>query len=584
MVINMKKKATNIKDISKLFIFTKRKIPAYLLTLLISAGANAAFAIIMAFVNKELLNTVTSGEMTLLSRIVIPAIIAFILICIIFPLFIYLKVVIIRDSVNQLKEKIYRHIIKLPMKSFQTISSGDILSRITGDIGIISNALDNQMQMVVYSLLSGIGSVFSMLVLDWRLFLFCLALGLISAWVNTRFAPIFRKLNEQIRIKIAKLTQVLHEFMRGIQTIKLYGLYEQKQSEYLLHADSLRKTQIESAKKNAQLDSVNYLLQSANTLGLFVIGAIMVSKGYLDFGVVAGIMTLQGGLNQMLQNFGNIYTQLQESIAGAERVYEILSLPVESDRLNVPCDGAPLGGAVDIEHVTFSYKEENHSTLHDISFSIPNLKTIALVGPSGGGKSTIIKLLLGLYEFNQGAIFVNGCSINKYSLWELRDKISYVSQNPVLFSGSIYDNIAYCRKDVSKKQVIAAAKAAMAHSFIMDLPDQYDTDVGEAGAKLSGGQKQRICIARAILKNAPIIIFDEATSALDSENEKQICETISKLKKEKTCIVIAHRLKTVEDTDIILYLSEGKIVEMGTHQELMFRNGEYAMLYYSQYN
>lgn len=580
----MKERITSIKDIFKLFTLIKHKMGIYFLTLFISAGANASFAIIMAFVNKELLNTVTSGELVLLNRIVYPAVAAFILICLVFPIFIYLKVVIIRSAINNLKEQTYGHVVRLPMGTMHSITNGDIISRITNDIGTISNALDNQMQMAVYSLLAGIGSVISMLVLDWRLFLFCLFLGLFSMWINARFAEAFRKLNDKIRVQVAKLTQILYEFMHGIRTIKLFGIYDQQQSLFLTQADTLKSTQMQVAKKSAQLDGINYFLGTANTLGLFIIGTIMVSTGHLDFGVVAGIMTLQGGLNQMLQNFGNIYTQLQSSVAGVERVQQILSLPIESDHLDVPCDGETWGGAIDVEHVTFSYNHNGSDTLQDISFSVPTGKTYALVGPSGEGKSTIINLILGLYNYKEGAIFIEGCGINSYQLDALREKISYIPQHPVLFSGTIFENIAFGRKNATSEEVVAAAKLANAHAFIMELPDQYNTDVGELGNKLSGGQKQRLCIARAILKNAPIFVFDEATSSLDSENETQISEAISKLRGIKTCIIIAHRLKTIEDADMILYISKGMIAEIGTHEELMKRKGYYAALYQSQYN
>lgn len=562
----------------------KRKTLAYLAALFISAGANAAFAIIMAFVNKELLNTVTNGELVYLHRIVYPAVAAFVLICLIFPLFIYLKVIIIRSTINELKENTYKHITMLPMKTLNFYTAGDIISRITNDIDIIREAIDNQMQVAVYSLFAGIGSIVSMLILDWRLFIFCFILGLFSTWINARYANVFRELHNRIRVQVTELTQKLYDFKLGIRTIKLFGLYRLKQSEYLLQADLLKSTQKKVAEKTAQLDSINYFLESANTLGLFIVGVIMIWAGFLNFGVVAGVMTLQGGLNYMLQTFGKTYTQLQGSIAGAERVCQILSLPIEAERLEVPCDKEALGEGIDVINLTFLYEERSKIVLNDVSFSVPFGKTVALVGPSGEGKSTIAKLLLGLYNYEKGAIFIGGRGINTYSLMELREKISYVSQNPMLFSGSIFENIALGRQSATKEEIIAAAKFANAHTFIMGFPNQYDTDVGELGNALSGGQRQRICIARAILKDSPIFIFDEATSSLDRENELMVTETISKLRKNKTCIIIAHRLQTIKEVDMIIYVSEGRIAEMGTHNELMKREGCYEALYKSQYS
>lgn len=302
-------------------------------------------------------------------------------------------------------------------------------------------------------------------------------------------------------------------------------------------------------------------------------------------GTVLAVMQLMGNANYMFENIGNFIKDMQKSLAGASRVLKLLGMESEKDRCSdtlslensMVKENFLTEAMVEFKNVNFSYT--NCPVLKDLNLNIKSQKITAIVGHSGSGKSTLAKLLLGFYSSNSGDIIIDGNSISKYPLILLRDKIAYVPQNPYLFKGSIGENIGFGKLNSSIEAIIAAAKIANAHDFIINLPNGYDTLVGERGENLSGGQKQRIAIARALIKDAPILLLDEATSALDLESEREIQKELEGLMKNRTTIVIAHRLSTIKNADEIYVLDNGQVAEHGNHENLLLKNGLYkAML------
>jgi ABC-type multidrug transport system fused ATPase/permease subunit len=343
-----------------------------------------------------------------------------------------------------------------------------------------------------------------------------------------------------------------------------------------------------------RLDSV---LAAANGFGasMFIaplaVGAYMVLTDQTTFGTMVAQIQLNGPIQFLVYSLGGTITRLQSSLAAADRILDVLDAPPEPARYAkagiVPASELPEparpDALIEFNRVTFGYGEKEPEVLCEMSFVVRPSQVAAFVGPSGGGKSTIFKLLLGGYPVQQDAIYLSGQSLNTYPLHDLREQFAYIPQDAYLYSGSILDNIRYGRPGASEKEVIAAAQAAYAHEFVSEFPDGYRSLVGERGTRLSGGQRQRIAIARALLKDAPILLLDEATSALDSESEELVQQALDVLMRGRTVLVIAHRLSTVDHADVIYVVEDGKVVESGTQQELLDRQGLFYRLHELQF-
>jgi ABC-type multidrug transport system fused ATPase/permease subunit len=318
----------------------------------------------------------------------------------------------------------------------------------------------------------------------------------------------------------------------------------------------------------------------------------MVLTEQTTFGVMVALIQLNGPIQFLVYSLGGTISRIQSSLAAADRILEVLDAAPEPERYGETAVGpgerpalAPSqpGAQIEFSQVTFRYDKEEPEVLRDMSFAIRQGQVAAFVGPSGGGKSTILKLLLGCYPVRQGTVYVSGQTLNAYRLSELRDRFAYIPQDAYLYSGSILDNIRYGRPGAAREAVIAAAQAAYAHEFIGEFADGYETLVGERGARLSGGQRQRIAIARALLKDAPVLLLDEATSALDSESEESVQRALDVLMRGRTVLVIAHRLSTVEHADVIYTVEAGTVVEAGTQRELLEKKGLFYRLHELQF-
>jgi ABC-type multidrug transport system fused ATPase/permease subunit len=419
-----------------------------------------------------------------------------------------------------------------------------------------------------------------MFILDWRISTVLILMNSLSLYINTRFSKPIRTASADIQKNTGVMTENLINLLAGIKIIKLFHVGDIITQRYITSNDENAELSIKRTHLSSMLNGTNYLLSIFNNLGIIVIGSFMVNSNLTTFGTLFAIMNLQRDLNRAFLQVGAYIPQIHDSLASGQRVFEYLDQTVEPEHYTMPPSNNE--AFIQMKEVDFNYENEKR-VLQDLNISIEEGQTVALVGPSGGGKSTVIKLLLGFYAPLSGTISVCGKTLGQTTLKDLRDRIAYVPQDAYIFDGTIEENIKYGNENATTEQVIAAAKAANADDFIVQQSDGYHTKVGERGTKLSGGQKQRIAIARAILKDAPILLLDEATSALDSESELLVRQAIDRLMENRTTVVVAHRLSTIQNADAIYFIENGNAVEKGTHQQLLSKGGKYKVLYETQF-
>jgi ABC-type multidrug transport system fused ATPase/permease subunit len=424
-----------------------------------------------------------------------------------------------------------------------------------------------------------------MLALNWQLALVVVASGMVPLVVNILFAGPLRRVAERVQGQLGALSERLADLLAGYQVVRTFGLGEWILARFGTANRALLSSGMERVRLNAWLEAAN-AFGGGMILLPFAVGAYMVLNGQATFGTLMALIQLNNPVQFLMFSLGGTITRVQASLAAAGRILQVLETPAEPERygqaVTIPV-GLPDGGALlEFKDVHFSY-DGGKEVLRGMSFKVQAGQSAAFVGPSGGGKSTLFKLLLGCYPVRQGAIFVQGRSINTCALSELRERFAYIPQDAFLYAGTIYENICYGKPGASQDEVIAAAQAAYAHDFIHELPEGYDTLVGERGARLSGGQRQRIAIARAVLRDAPVLLLDEATSALDSESEEWVQRALSALMKGRTALIIAHRLSTIESANVIFAIEGGRMAEWGSHDELLAARGLFYRLHELQF-
>lgn len=574
-------KSLHLEQLGRLLALMKKKAILYIIATILIAFTYSAHQILMAFINKQIVDAVTNNDVqTFVSAIVLSCAVL-VIACVINPFSVYLFDYSVKHTMIEIRSKFFNHIQKLEKKYFDKHHSGDLISRMNNDIGVIENVYCMNIFQLVETLLLGISSIISIFIIDWRISILMIILGIASLIINILFAEPIRKVSDKIQNAKSKETESFSDIVSGLRVIKIFNINKFMMNKAYGRIENVRDLTMERVKINSKLNSFNYILSVFSLLGVIVIGAIIVNLGKMNLGTIIAAVGLQSGVSNMFLNTGEFLTQLQVSLAGTHRIFEVLNYEIEEeDKKSIESNILCKSNNEIIKYSNVNFKYEDKQVLKNINFSVSKGKSIALVGSSGSGKSTIIKLLMRLYDLNDGNIVLNGMEIKDYDLKELRDQIAYVSQDMYLFKTTIEENIRYGDNKASMEDVIEAAKKGNAHGFIMSLPDQYKTNVGDGDIKLSGGQKQKIAIARAILKNAPILILDEATSALDTDSENQIQIAINQLMKDKTTIIIAHKIETIKNCDDIYIIDKGEIVEVGNHNELLNNKG----IYYKFYN
>ena len=485
-------------------------------------------------------------------------------------------------TIQKIRQDIFEKIQTLSLRFFDVRSQGDLMSRVTNDIDNLNQALTQSVVQIISSALTFIGVAIAMFALDWILAIVTLITVPIMFFVTKKLVAYSGKNFAKRQKDLGELNGFIEEAITGADVTTLYGKEKKTVQNFNKINEQLRVSATKADTFSAFIfPSMNFI----NNLGMGLVigtGSVMVLNGMTTVGVIAAFINYSRQFSRPLSQFATLMNTIQAAVAGGERVFEIMDEVPEIKNKKDAFVVQNLQGHVALENVSFGY-EENKTILKEVSLKARPGETIALVGPTGSGKTTIINLLTRFYDIQQGQIRIDGKNIKEYDMNSLRSKIGVVLQDTYLFAGTIMDNIRYGRLDASDEEVINAAKAASAHSFIKHLPNQYETKIASEGSNLSQGQKQLLAIARAILADADILILDEATSNIDTRTELQIQEGLNNLMRGRTSFVIAHRLKTIEKADQILVIKDGSILEKGNHESLMEDRGFYFDLYTSQF-
>ncbi len=478
-------------------------------------------------------------------------------------------------ALNDIRQRVFGHLQRL---EHRTDRSADLVVRLTSDIDSLKLLLTQHVQTFVNYFFTFVGIGVTMLLMDWRLTLWALAVApplyLISLYSSAKVAELTR----EKRAKESDVASLVQETVTSKDIVRAYAREEQEKKRFAEESEESLDAALERVRVSKGFGRAVEVIIAIGTAIVVYLGARRVLSGSITPGDLIVFIAYLRDLYRPVGGLSELMIDFSSSLVCGERIVEILETEVKvadaPDAINAP----PFRGNVVFENVTFAY-DPDMPVLRDLSFKTSPGDTVALIGSSGTGKSTIVNLLLRFYDPSLGQILIDGQDIRRYTLKSLREQISVVLQEPVLFHRTIRENIAYGKPEASFEELVAASKAAQAHDFIVMLSHGYDTFVKEGGANLSGGQRQRIALARAIVKNAPIFILDEPSTGLDAATEAKLSETLDRLMKGKTSFVIAHRFSTIMRADLILMIEEGRIVEQGTHEQLLAKSSQYRQLY-----
>lgn len=494
----------------------------------------------------------------------------------------YLMSYVGQSVIIDIRAAVFKKLQRLSVSFYDKNKTGTIMSYVTNDVNALQSAMvENTIEMITEGFIL-IGSVVAMIYLDWRLTLFTVCTFPVVLWFMEFFGKKIRKTGGRIQECTADITSVLQESVASARVIKSFVREDYEVDRFDVENRAIFRANMKNAQLMATLTPVVELVAVIGVTMIIWYGGNNVINGTLTAGSLVAFLTYAVNISNPIKRLTRVIGNIQKALAAAQRVFMIIDMPEEIAESRDAKQLPEVSGKVEFQNVSFAYDDKGN-VITDLSFSVKPGEVIAIVGPSGAGKSTIANLLPRFYDVNKGDIKIDGHSVREVTLDSLREQVGIVPQETMLFNGSVYNNILYGRLDATKEEIEAAAKAANAHDFIMQLTDGYETKLGDRGVNLSGGQRQRIAIARAILKNPRILILDEATSALDTESERVVQEALDRLMVGRTSFVIAHRLSTVKNADKILVLEKGNLVESGTHDELLALDGLYAHLYKIQY-
>jgi len=487
-----------------------------------------------------------------------------------------------QSVIRDFRLHIFYHIHKQSISFFTTMPTGTLMSRVISDVALLQRAVSK-------SLIGSIRDFFQVIILlgvvfymNWKLAMITFIVLPVAAYPIVRFGRLFRKVSISTQEEVANVSNILHETITGNRIVKAFTKEEYEGKRFYTQVTNLFLLTMKDAKYRCLQHPMMEFIGGAAIALIIWFGGKEVIGGDMTPGTFFAFLTALIAAYEPVKGVTRINSTIQQGLAAATRVFEILDVEPEIQDKKGATQLPPFSSKIELNNLTFRYDDES-AVLSNINLRVPAGEALAIVGPSGGGKTTLTNLIPRFLDLKEGSILIDGFDIRDVTLASLRNQIAVVTQQTILFNDTVRNNIAYGDQQAPEQQIIDAAKAAHAFDFIQALPNGFETIIGEGGARLSGGQRQRISIARAILKNAPILILDEATSALDTESEHEVQKALENLMKDRTTLVIAHRLSTIKNADRIIVIKDGLIVEQGTHDSLISQQGEYETLYNMQY-
>lgn len=494
----------------------------------------------------------------------------------------YLMNYVGESVIRRLRNSLYDHIQDLPISFFHKEKTGTLMSRVTNDVGVIKGMVSTAVTGALKDVFTIVGLTIVIFYRDWKMALFAFIVLPIAFIPVVEFGRRVRKVSTGCQEAIADLSSFLHETFAGNKIVKAFGMEPYEKKRFHEKALNLFKLEMKAVIASSLSSPIMEFLGGLGIAFIIWYGGSKVISGVSTPGTFFSFMAAVLMLYDPVKKLSGLNNAIQQGLAASDRVFDIIDRKSEIAEDDNPVKIQSRPHCVTFDNVFFKYDEE--MVLKNINLDVKAGEILALVGMSGGGKTSLVNLIPRFYDVAKGAILVDGVDIRKASISSLRKQIAIVTQEPILFNDTVRNNVAYGNQNASQKEIENAVKAAYAYDFIQSFPDKYDTIIGELGARLSGGEKQRICIARALLKDAPILILDEATSSLDTESEMLVQKALENLMKGRTTFVIAHRLSTIDYAHRIVVIVDGRIVEEGEQEELIARRGEFYKLYQMQFN
>ncbi len=487
-----------------------------------------------------------------------------------------------QSIIRDLRNRVYAHLNDLPLSFFQKTPTGELISRIINDVSMLQGSVSHALIHLLRDFFSVLGLLGVIFYMDWRLALVSLIFLPMAAVPIIVFGKKFRRISTNYQTRIGEATSHLHETIAGMRIVKAFCMEGFEKMRFGKKMQEIMDILMSETKYRCLAHPMIEFLGGIGMAMIIWFGGLQVLNGHSTPGTFMSFLTALIMLYEPVKGVSKINSTIQQGMAAAIRIFALLDIRPDIQETKDARELPAFNSALELKNVSFWY-EDNQPVLKNLNLRVNRGEILAVVGPSGGGKSTLANLIPRFYDIREGALLIDGIDIRQVTMHSLRKQLALVTQQTILFNDTVRNNIAYGCSDCPEETIIAAARAAYALDFIQDLPLGFETVIGESGTRLSGGQQQRLSIARALLKDAPILILDEATSSLDTESEREVQRALENLMQNRTTIVIAHRLSTIKNADRIIVLKDGQIVEEGTHSALLARQGEYSVLYQLQF-
>ncbi|MBU1564360.1 MAG: lipid A export permease/ATP-binding protein MsbA [Proteobacteria bacterium] len=557
----------------------QHKLLIAMLAMIFVAGFTGA----QAYLVKDLLDKIfMEKDIFFLKLLPLVVVVIFFLKGLAYYLYTFLLEQVGQSVIRDFRLDIFNHIHKQSLSFFNKMPTGTLMSRIISDVTLLQQAVSNALVGSVrdfFQVIILLGVVFFM---NWRLAMISFIILPIAAYPIVKFGRLFRKLSTSTQEEVANVSNILHETITGNRIVKAFSKEEYEGNRFFEQVSKLFILTLKDAKYRCMQHPLMEFIGGGAIAVIIWFGGNEVIRGSATPGTFFAFLTALIAAYEPVKGVTRINSTIQQGLAAATRVFAILDIEPEIQDKKGAIQLPPFASVIEFSNLTFCYNDES-PVLSNINISVPAGEALAIVGPSGGGKTTFTNLIPRFLDLKDGSITIDGTDIRDVTVASLRSQIAMVTQQTILFNDTVRSNIAYGDQQASEQAIRNAAQAAYALEFIQGLPNGFDTIIGEGGARLSGGERQRLSIARAILKNAPILILDEATSALDTESEREVQKALENLMKNRTTFVIAHRLSTIKNASRIIVIKDGAIVEQGTHDTLIAQKGEYEQLYNMQY-